>query len=47
MLKAATGAEIMVLIAFPFPEPLPLEPVGVLGDDDEGDVDCDEELAAD
>jgi len=39
----------MVLAAFalPLPLPLPLEPVGVLGDDDDGDVDCDEELAAD
>jgi len=25
----------------------PLEPVGVLGDEEEGEVDCDEELAAD
>lgn len=29
------------------PLPLVLEPVGVFGDDDEGEVDCDEELAAD
>lgn len=46
-LKAATGAEIMVFTVLALPLPLPLEPVGVLGDDDDGDVDCDEELAAD
>lgn len=33
--------------ALPPPWLEPLEPVGVLGDDDEGEVDCDEaELAA-
>jgi len=40
--EGATGADA----ALP-PWLEPLEPVGVLGDEEEGEVDCDEELAAD
>lgn len=53
----AIGAAIIGLLPLPLPLtfplplllplPLALDPVGVFGDDEEGEVDCDEELAAD
>lgn len=56
-LKVAIGAAIIGLLPLPLPLtfplplllllPLALDPVGVFGDDEEGEVDCDEELAAD